>query len=47
VRLKNHFLFLVMCHDQPEFMSHLSSMSPSSTYIGQKEVDGLVLGLVS
>jgi hypothetical protein len=34
VRLENHFLFSVMCHEQPESMSHLSSRPSSSTYIG-------------
>jgi hypothetical protein len=34
VRLENHFLFPIMCHEQPESMSHLSSRPPSSTYIG-------------
>jgi hypothetical protein len=46
VRLENHFLFLVMCHEQPESMSHVSSKPPSITYIGQENVDGSVLGLV-
>jgi hypothetical protein len=32
VRLENHFLFLVMCLEQPESMSHLFSMPPSITY---------------
>jgi hypothetical protein len=34
VRLKNHFLFLIMCHEQLESISHLSSRPPSNTYIG-------------
>jgi hypothetical protein len=34
VRLDNHFLFLVMCLEQSESMSHLFSMPPSITYIG-------------
>jgi hypothetical protein len=46
VRLKNHFLFLVMCHEQSESMNHVSSRPLSSTYIGQENVDGSVLGLV-
>jgi hypothetical protein len=46
VRLENHFLFLVICLEQPESMSHLSSKPPSITYIGQEEVDDSVLGLV-
>jgi hypothetical protein len=46
VRLENHFLFPVMCHEQPESMSHVSSKPPSITYIGRKKVDGSVLGLV-
>jgi hypothetical protein len=33
VRLENNFLFLVMCHEQPESMSHVSSKPPSITYI--------------
>jgi hypothetical protein len=39
-------LFPVMCCEQPESMSHVSSKSPSITYIGREEVDGSVLGLV-
>jgi hypothetical protein len=27
-RLQNHFLFPVMCHEQPESMSHMSSKPP-------------------
>jgi hypothetical protein len=46
VRLENHFLFSVMCHEQLESMSHMFSRPPSNTYIGQEEVDGLVLELV-
>jgi hypothetical protein len=46
VRLENHFLFPIMCLEQPESMSHLFSRPPSITYIGQEEVGGLVLGLV-
>jgi hypothetical protein len=46
VRLENHFLFLIMCHEQPESMSHMSSKPPSITYIGREKVDGSVLGLV-
>jgi hypothetical protein len=46
VRLENHFLFLVMCREQPESMSHVSSKPPSITYIGRGKVDGSVLGLV-
>jgi hypothetical protein len=34
VRLENHLLFPVMCHKQPESMSHLSSRPPSITYKG-------------
>jgi hypothetical protein len=34
VRLENHFLFSVMCCEQPEFMSHMSFKPPSITYIG-------------
>jgi hypothetical protein len=34
VRLENHFLFLVMCREQPKSMSHVSSKTPSITYIG-------------
>jgi hypothetical protein len=34
VRLENHFLFLVICVEQPESMSHVSSKPPSITYIG-------------
>jgi hypothetical protein len=29
-----------MCHEQPESMSHVSSKSPSITYIGKEKVDG-------
>jgi hypothetical protein len=32
--LENHFLFLVMCHEQLEFMSHVSSKPASITYTG-------------
>jgi hypothetical protein len=46
VRLENHFLFLIMCHERLESMSHLSSRPLSNTYIGREEVDGSVLGLV-
>jgi hypothetical protein len=46
VRLENYFLFLFMCHEQPESMSHVFSRPPSITYIRQEEVDGSVLGLV-
>jgi hypothetical protein len=46
VRLENHFLFPVMCHEQPESMSHVSPKPPSITYIGREGVDGSVLGLV-
>jgi hypothetical protein len=34
VRLENYFLFPVMYHEQPEFMSHVSFKPPSITYIG-------------
>jgi hypothetical protein len=34
VRLENHFLFPIICREQPESMSHVSSMPPSITYIG-------------
>jgi hypothetical protein len=46
MRLENHFLIPVMCHEQPESMSHLSSKPPSITYIGREKVNGSVLGLV-
>jgi hypothetical protein len=46
VRLENYFLFSVMCHEQPESMSHVSSKPPSITYIEQEKVDDSVLGLV-
>jgi hypothetical protein len=46
VRLENHFLFTVMCQEQPESMSHVSCKPPSITYIGREKVDGSVLGLV-
>jgi hypothetical protein len=46
VRLKNHFLFLIMCHEQPESMSHLFSGTPPITYIEREEVDDSVPGLV-
>jgi hypothetical protein len=44
--LENHFLFSVMCHEQPKSMRHLSSKPSSSPYKGQEEVNGLVLGSV-
>jgi hypothetical protein len=34
VRLENYFLFPVMCCEQPESMSHVSSSPPSNTNIG-------------
>jgi hypothetical protein len=34
VRLENHFLFSVMCLEQPESMSHLFFRPQSITYIG-------------
>jgi hypothetical protein len=34
VRLENYFLFLIMCLEQPESMSHLFSRPPSNTYTG-------------
>jgi hypothetical protein len=46
VRLENHFLFPIMCREQPEFMSQLSSKPPSNTYIGREKVNGSELGLV-
>jgi hypothetical protein len=46
VKLENHFLFPVICREQPESMSHVYSKPPSITYIGREEVDGSVLGLV-
>jgi hypothetical protein len=46
VRLENHFLFLVMCHEQLESMSHVSSKPPSITYTGREKDDDSVLGLV-
>jgi hypothetical protein len=46
VRLENHFLFLVMCREQPESMSHMSSKPPSITYIGREKVNDSVLRLV-
>jgi hypothetical protein len=46
VRLENHFLFPVICHEQPESMSYVSFKPPSITYIRRKEVDDSVLGLV-
>jgi hypothetical protein len=46
VRLENHFFFPVICREQPESMSHVSSKPPSITYIGRERVDGSVLGLV-
>jgi hypothetical protein len=33
VRLENHFLFSVMCCEQPESMSHVFFKPPSITYI--------------
>jgi hypothetical protein len=35
-----------MYREQPESMSHMSSMPLSSTYKGREKVDGSVLGLV-
>jgi hypothetical protein len=32
--LEKHFLFLVMCREQPKSMSHMSSKPLSITYIG-------------
>jgi hypothetical protein len=46
VRLENHFLFPVMCCEQPESMSHVSSKPPSITYTGREKVVDSVLGLV-
>jgi hypothetical protein len=46
VRLENRFLSLVMCHEQPKSMRHLSSRPPFNTYIEQEEVDGSVLELM-
>jgi hypothetical protein len=46
VRLENHFLFLVMCREQLESMSHVSSKPLSITYIRREKVDGSVLWLV-
>jgi hypothetical protein len=46
VRLENHLLFPVICREQPEFMSHVSSKPPSITYIRREDVDGSMLGLV-
>jgi hypothetical protein len=46
VRLKKYFLFPVMCHEQPESMSNVSSRHLSITYIRREMVDGSVLGLV-
>jgi hypothetical protein len=40
VGLENHFLFLVICREQPQSMSHLSSRLPSNTYIEREDVDG-------
>jgi hypothetical protein len=38
VRLENHFLFLVMCHEQLEYMSHVFSRPLFITYIGREKV---------
>jgi hypothetical protein len=46
VRVENHFLFPVMCREQPESMSHVSSKLPSITYIQRENIDDSVLGLV-
>jgi hypothetical protein len=46
VRLENHFLFPIMCHEQPESISHLSSRPLSITYKRWEKVDDSVLGLV-
>jgi hypothetical protein len=34
MRMGNHFLFLLMCHEQPKSMSYVSLKPPSITYIG-------------
>jgi hypothetical protein len=36
----------VMCHEQLESMSQVSSKPPSITYTRQEKVNGSVLGLV-
>jgi hypothetical protein len=46
MRIENHFLSSVMCHEQPKSMSHVFSKPPSITYIEREKVDDLVLGLV-
>jgi hypothetical protein len=46
VSLENYFLSPIMCHEQLESMSHLSSKPPSNTDIGREEVDDSMLGLV-
>jgi hypothetical protein len=46
VRLDNHFLFLFMCREQSESMSHVFSRTLSITCIRREEVDVSVLGLV-
>jgi hypothetical protein len=45
--MENHFLFLVMCREQLESMSHVSFKPPFITYIEREKVDGSVLGLVT
>jgi hypothetical protein len=44
--LENHFLFSIMCLEQPESVRNFFSRLPSITYIGQEEVGGSVLRLV-
>jgi hypothetical protein len=34
VRLENHFLLSVKCHEHPKLMSHVFSKPSSITYIG-------------
>jgi hypothetical protein len=45
MRLENHFLFPVMCHEQPESMSHVPSKPLSITYIGREKGRWLSAGV--
>jgi hypothetical protein len=47
VRLEDHLATPVMCREQPESINRMFSNPLSNTYIGQEEVDGSVIGLVS
>jgi hypothetical protein len=46
VTLENRMVTLVMCQEQPKSINHMLSNPPSITYIGWKEIDSSVIGLV-